>query len=300
MGDFDRSFRTWLSLWELFADATWAGVLSGALLGALGVFIVARRMVFFSAVLSQASGMGTILGLWLWNALLDEEVHRGHELLDNGGTVAFAFAVSAVVALTLGGRGAAAQRDQRLGAAWVVSTALVLVLGSTIPTTMIPNITLWMFSGRGEAGVITPDTLRFLIVTLVPVAIVQIVLHRGFVDISLDPVAAKVRRVPVVFLETCLLLSLAAVTSVSASILGMLPVFAFSILPAIAALRLARNLTVAMGLASVLGALAAFVGFYLAFRWSAPVGAMQSACAAAFTGALLAARPLWARLGSGA
>jgi len=86
-----------------------------------------------------------------------------------------------------------------------------------------------------------------------------------------------VRGMPAWTLEFLLLASLAVAISVCTRVLGALPAFAFSVLPALAAIRLAPNIPRALVLATVLGAFCGFAGYVLAFIKSYPVGASQAA-----------------------
>src|SRR5204862_2210157 len=54
---------------DLWRDPMIAGVLAGAVLGYIGVFVVLKRMVFVSAALSEISGLGAASGLWLGASL---------------------------------------------------------------------------------------------------------------------------------------------------------------------------------------------------------------------------------------
>ena len=58
---------TWsdfVAAFELFRDPILCGVAAGGVLGLLSVFIVLRRMVFVTATLTQASGLGVALGFF--------------------------------------------------------------------------------------------------------------------------------------------------------------------------------------------------------------------------------------------
>ena len=70
---------------------------------------------------------------------------------------------------------------------------------------------------------------------------------------------------------------------VSARALGSLPVFAFSVLPAAAALLLGVRLPWAFALATLLGALSGVAGYLFAFFYQFPVGGSQTVMAALFT-----------------
>jgi zinc transport system permease protein len=58
-------------------------------------------------------------------------------------------------------------------------------------------------------------------------------------------------------------------------------VFAFSVLPAMAAVRLSRSVPQTLVLAALLGGVAGFVGYLCAYLWHLPVGASQALVAVA-------------------
>jgi zinc transport system permease protein len=77
--------------------------------------------------------------------------------------------------------------------------------------------------------------------------------------------------------------------------LGALPVFAFSVLPAMAALALTSRMALVFVLATVLGLVSGVGGYAISFRAELPVGATQTATAAALLAAAIAARAVMAR-----
>ena len=88
--------------------------------------------------------------------------------------------------------------------------------------------------------------------------------------------SALVRGLPVKVLEIALLLSLAAAISVSTRVIGALPTFGFSVLPAMAAIRLAPNVQLSLLGATLIGAGCGFMGYLAAYLWEFPVGAAQT------------------------
>ena len=67
------TLSTFFDAWELFRAPALGGVFAGALLGALGVYIVLRRMVFVSAALAQTAGLGVTLSFFAnatWPSLI--------------------------------------------------------------------------------------------------------------------------------------------------------------------------------------------------------------------------------------
>ena len=65
--------------------------------------------------------------------------------------------------------------------------------------------------------------------------------------------------------------------AMSTHTLGALPTFSFTILPAMFAVKWASNVFRAMLLAAFIGGVMGIGGYFLAFRYSFPVGASQTA-----------------------
>ena len=80
--------------------------------------------------------------------------------------------------------------------------------------------------------------------------------------------------------------------SVTTRALGAMPVFAFSVLPAMTALSLGRRLSAVFTLAAMLGLLSAVLGYLAAFFLRFPVGACQTVVAALFAALAMALRAL--------
>src|SRR5450755_1562408 len=69
----------WLDFWsgrDLWREPMLAGILAGALLSYLGVFIVLKRMVFVSAALSEISGVGVATAFYVGSFVgIDPHAH---------------------------------------------------------------------------------------------------------------------------------------------------------------------------------------------------------------------------------
>lgn len=252
--------------WPLFADSVVAGTLAGAVLGWLGTYIVLRRMVFLSAALSQVAGLGVTLSFWASLAL-------GLPAWLASPTLGAAVLALGMVGWLMMDRSAdAGRRDAYLGVAFLVGAAGTLVVGTRI-VQELQDVQSLLF---GTAVAVAPDDLRELVVVMVGAVALHLWWRRGFTAIALDSVDAQVRGLPVRLLELALLASLALTISVTTRILGALPAFAFSVLPAMGALRVARNVHMALWIALGLGAVAGFWGYFSAFAWELPVGASQT------------------------
>jgi zinc transport system permease protein len=271
MEDANLTLGGFFAAWDLFRDPALAGAIAGALLGFLGVYVVLRRMVFLSAALSQAAGLGVALEFYA-------QIHLAATGLLAAPLFGATAATLLATALLAGVRGPA--RDRALGFAYLAGAAGTLAIGTRI-VQEVQDVHSILF---GSAVVVRPDDLRLLAALAAAIALVHLVGVRGFVQASFDRDGATVRGLPVRTLELVLLASVAVAISVSTRILGALPVFAFSVLPATAAIRLVPNVDRALVAAAAIGAAAGFAGYVVAYRWALPVGAAQTLVAAAFVG----------------
>lgn len=269
-----NSISIFIESWPLFQESVLAGVLAGTVLGFLGVYIVVKRMVFLSAAVSQTAGLGVTLAFLA-------QIHLGHSLLFSPTLGATVLSLLAVFALMVDRTANAARRDAILGWIFLVGAAGTLMVGTRI-VQEIQDVNSILF---GTAVAVVPEDLRQLAVVAAVLGLVHVVWRRGFTAVALDRDDAKVRGMPVFLLEAALLVSLAVAISVVTRILGALPAFAFSVLPAMAALRVAANVPRSMAIAAVIGAVSGFSGYLVAYLWDFPVGASQTFVAALFVGA---------------
>jgi len=252
--------------WELFRDPALAGAIVGFVLGFLGVYVIARRMVFLSAALSQCAGLGVALAFYA-------QIHWGLTGLAGSPRLgALLVTLTTALVLTVDRKAVATRRDSLLGFAFLLGSAGTLAVSTRIMQET-QDIQSLLF---GSAVAVLPEDLRFVSYTALVVTFFHVWWMRGFVQTSIDPDSATVRGLPVRLLEATLLLSLALAISFFTQILGALPVFAFSVLPAMAALRVSRNLTMALVVAGVCGAACGFLGYLAAFQYDLPVGASQA------------------------
>lgn len=270
--DESLSVSQFFDAWELFRGPAIAGAVAGGILGLLGVYIVLRRMVFLSAALSQVAGLGVTMAYYA-------QIRWGVTGLLGSPTVgAFGATLVGALAPALDRSAVGSRRDALLGTAFLVGAAGSLTLGSRI-VQELHDIQSLLF---GSAVVVLDEQLTVLLWTAGALLALHMWWLRGFAEASFDPDGARVRGLPVRVLELTLLVSLAVAISVCTRVLGALPVFAFSVLPALAALQISPNVPRALLLASVIGACAGFGGYLAAFLYQLPVGASQTLLAVAF------------------
>lgn len=279
------SLRDFFAAWELFRDPVLAGVIAGATLGYLGVYIVLRRMVFVSAALSQAAGLGVAIAFYAQIAL------GAGSILGEPLAVAMAFTIATMLVLVRDNHERWMSRESLLGAVYLVGGAGALLVGTKIRQEA-HDIQTILF---GAAVLVTPGDLHKLEVAAAASLVLQLVAGRGIRLASFDRDGARIRGLPVRALDLLLFVSIAVTVSVATRVLGALPVFAFSVLPAMAAILVAPNVRAALVLAAVLGAAAGGLGYVAAFLYTWPVGASQTAAAAAMVAAAAAVRAVMRR-----
>ncbi|MGK0359736.1 MAG: zinc transport system permease protein [Bradymonadia bacterium] len=250
--------------WILFREPALAGAIAGALLGMLGVYVVLRRVVFLSAAVSQAAGLGVALSAYA-------KLHLGVTGWLASPTLGAVLLTALAVLPFIGGR-AHARRDALLGAIWLLGSAGTLIIGSRI-VAELSDIQDLLF---GTAVAVIPADFQRLWIVAAIIGVVHLWWHRGFAAASFERDSARVRGMPTRLLDVVLFATLALAISVCTRILGALPTFAFMILPAMSALAIAWNVRSALVMAVGLGAITGFGGYLLSFRYSLPVGAAQT------------------------
>lgn len=274
------SFSDFFANWQLFRDPILCGMGAGAALGVLGVFIVLKRMVFISAALSQAAGLGVAISFFA-------QIHLGLVgwLVD---PKLGALLMTLIAALLLYREPKVPlTREGLLGMAYLVGMSGTLLVGTRI-TQESHDISAILF---GTGVLVRPADTRWILAVGGMLLVWLFWWRRGLLFATFNPEGARVRELPVALLNLLLMAAIALMVSISTRALGALPVFAFSVLPAIAAISLAATPAGAMLMALLFGAFAGFGGYLVAFFGEFPVGASQTVMAALLAvGALIARR----------
>ncbi len=281
----------------LFRDAILCGLFAGLLLGFLGVYVVLRRMVFASAAISQGAAMGVALSFFL-------EIHfsfgehtarhiEGVEAQTSLASVLFdpilwavLCALGTTLALISDPQRLRLTRESVLGLVYLLTGAGAVILGSKI-TQEAHDINTILF---GSAVVVREIDLIMVGAAFVVIVLLQLVLLRATIFASFDPSGARVARLPVGALNVVLFVSLGVAVALCTRALGALPVFGFSVLPAMTALAMSQRLGWVFALAAVIGGACGVLGYGVAFVLELPVGATQTATMVALLLMVLAVR----------
>ncbi len=269
----------------LWFEAVVASVAVAAVCAVIGVYTILRRVVFLPAALSQISGFGVVfaflLAVWLpW--LSGSWVGRPDVI---------ATAITLLAALLLGWmpRPRRLSREAIIGMAYVISSALVVMIGDRIPQES-HDIKDILF---GNAVAVEQGQMYVALCVAGAVLIVHGLMLRPFLLASFDSDTARAHGVPTRIVDAALFLTMGLTISTATKTIGAMPVFAFSILPASAALKLFHDIRLVFLSAALIGAASAFLGYYISFVWSFPTGACMVAVTALFyvPAAILGRRP---------
>jgi zinc transport system permease protein len=264
-----------MSFWDarfLWGEPMVAAVLAAALLGYLGFFVVLRRMAFMSASLSQVSGLGVAVAFWV-GSLINVEPHAPAPWLLAPGTFAFVFAALGAVLMALNPRSRRVSPESLVALLYLgASAGVMVVLSSPRIAQEAHEVGDLLF---GNAVVVRHEDVVELAVAALLTFGLHALFFKEFLFASFDAETAKVFGVPVKRMELLLYFSLALCIAVATRAIGALPVFAFLVLPAGAALLFSERLRAVMALSVGIAVVCAALGYYLSWTLSLPTGSVM-------------------------
>lgn len=273
----------WASL-PLFRDAILCALFAGTLLGFLGVYVVLRRMVFASAAISQGAAMGVALSFFLEIHFSFGE-HTARHIEGQGEVLTLAsvlfdpilWAVICALATTLiliaDPQRLRLTRESVLGLSYLFTGAGAVIIGDKI-TQEAHDINAILF---GSAVVVRQIDLWMVAGAFVVILAIQIAVLRATIFASFDDAGARVSGLPVRRLNMTLFVCLGVAVALATRALGALPVFAFSVLPAMTALVLSQRIGRVFAIAAFIGGFCGVAGYAASFVLQLPVGATQTA-----------------------
>lgn len=241
---------------ELFRRALIEAIVMGATCGAIGAYVVLRRLAFIGDALSHAVFPGVVLAY-----VTGFPIFAGAMI---AGTITS-------LAIAVVSRGQRIREDTAIGIFFAGAFALGIVLISTqsgyqrdLSAFLVGDL-LGVGWGDIAASAVTGTAVIGLLVAL----------RKELLLASFDRVYAQALGYPVFALELLLLLLLTATIVVSLSAVGIILVLAMLVTPAATARLLVDRFTPMMVLGGVLGAAYGVLGWYVSFHlnWS-PGGAI--------------------------
>ena len=229
-------------------------VVMGVSCGAIGAYVVVRRLAFIGDAISHAVFPGIVIAY-----LLGVSIVLG------------ALVAGVVTALAIGwvARGGRIREDTAIGIFFAAAFALGIVLISTQQTYQ-GDLTGFLIGNLQGVSVedllVSGGTAALLLVALAA-------LHKELLMVSFDRTLAAALGYPVYGLDLLLLLMLTVTIVVSIQAVGIILVLAMLITPAATARLLVDRFGPMIVLGAAIGAVVGVVGYYLSFHLGTASGA---------------------------
>jgi ABC-type Mn2+/Zn2+ transport system permease subunit len=253
----------------VFRNSVYTSVLIGFACPLVGVFLVLRRLVYMGVALPQISSTGVAIALsmplWLGLKPAEHAAHSEHLLAYAGSLV---FSLSAILVLAFLERGGRGLPEGRLGTGYVVAAALSILLLSKNRFAEVG----WLDLMKGEIITIDNVDLAMTAITLALVLAALGLFYKEILLVSFDRAMAVTLGKNIVFWDLLLYLLIGLTVSMAVLSVGPLISFGFLLIPALTARLFARAMRQFTLLASVLGGVSAFLGFWIAYELDLPVG----------------------------
>ena len=242
------------TVFQDFPYALYGSILVGVICAFIGVYIVARRVVFFGAVLTQVSVLGLAMTFLPFYAL-------PHAV---GTLIVTLFSAVVLSRMLTGGK---VPRDAVLGFVFVSSIAariLILQKAPKVEASEIENLL------RGDILFVTPEIFFMMAGAFVLAVLIHILFFKEFTYISFDPETARTQGFNAGLWDMIFYLVAGIVISFATHMVGDLFVFGFLVVPAMAAMLISRKVNAIFVIAAVIGVVAPILGLFLAFRYDFP------------------------------
>jgi ABC-type Mn2+/Zn2+ transport system permease subunit len=247
--------------YDFFTNAIWVAVVTGALCGMVGTYVVLRGMSYIGHGLSHAVFGGAAIAI-----------------ATSVSPLLGAFAIGVVAAILI--NGISRRRTIGADAAIGVITSAMFAVGIAIVSVLrVTRLTDALLFGN-VLGVTMSDVVLVLGVAVMSVVIV-FVRYRQLLFSTFDPEVAEVSGVRTAWIDLLLALILASTITVTMRVVGVMLIAALLVIPAVIARLLTDSFHRMLWISVVTGAVCGFVGVYLSYYLDWPSGATVVLTAAA-------------------
>jgi zinc transport system permease protein len=217
-----------------------ASVLTGALCGFVGIYVILKRIVFLGIAISEVSALGVAAGLMIG---LDPTAS------------ALALALGATIAFWLFGERRSVSRESIIAFAYTMAAALAVILVAKNPAAESKGLDLV----TGNLLYVRARDLIIMGIVAATILGVHIALVKSFLFVSFDRETASAVGLRSGWYDLLIYLSLGVSVAVSMKISGILFVFGSLVVPPLAGMLFGRRMG-AILLAATLFAVASCVG----------------------------------------
>ena len=265
---------------QFLAPAIAASLIIAGIHAYLGLHVVERGVIFVDLSLAQIASLGAAIAVWQGYDAHDPAIYW----MSLGFTL-----IGALIFAMVKGHEARIPQEAIIGISYAVASAAVI---------------LTMSQATGEAEHLRDMLVGNILSVQWPevwatagiyavIAIFHLVFRRRFLDISVDPVAALAKGIPVRMWDFLFYASFGIVVTRSVAIAGVLLVFCYLIVPSVAGMLFSSNIGPRLAIGWVMGIVVSMLGMYASVLFDLPTGA---AIVCTFGAALIVmalARPLF-------
>ncbi len=238
-----------------------AGLILTGIHAYLGVHVVERGVIFVDLSLAQIAALGTTVAFLAGNDL--------HAPVTYFWSLGFTIVGAAIFALTRVHRETRIPQEAIIGIVYAVSAAAAILAMSKAPegTEHLKDMLVGNILTVSWSEVATTAVLYAI------VGAFHFILRRKFLAISVDSQAAAASGLNVKFWDFLFYTSFGFVVTSSVVIAGVLLVFSYLIVPAVAAMLFSHTIGKRLAIGWAMGAIVSGVGIFLSYRFDLPTGA---------------------------
>lgn len=240
--------------YEFFQHAVLAALLMSVSCGIIGTYIVSRRMVFISGGITHASFGGVGIGYYLGFPPL-----------------AGAAIVAVLAALTTENltRRKVLRNDSIIAILWSLGMAIGIIFVYLTPG-YAPNLMSYLF---GSIITVTTTDLWFMLALALIVSAVFVLFYRPILYVAFDEQFARIRGIPVMFINYMLIILVALTIVLSIRTAGIILVLSVLTIPQNILNLFTNRFSHIMTGSVVIGFLASILGLILSYALDIPSGA---------------------------
>lgn len=252
----------------LLHHALYGSIVVGFVCPLVGVYFLLRRLVFWGIALPEVSAAGIAFAFLLQGfglTLLSGSESQEKHLAIIGSLV---FTISAILVLAWLDRRGKGVSEGRIGALYAAAAAAAILFvawNAAGETEMLGLL-------KGEIVSLSEADFHAMLEVFGFITALLFVFQREFLLVSYDRDTAVTLGRNVLFWDTLLYLIVGVTISLGVMTVGPLVIFGLLVVPPMAALPWSRGMLSFSLLASVLGGISAFAGFYVSYTHDLPLG----------------------------
>jgi ABC-type Mn2+/Zn2+ transport system permease subunit len=259
----------------LLRDALVGSVLIGIVCPLVGAYFVLRRMIFLGVALPQLSAAGIAFSFVGYRLVVGPHEHGNLSERSLATIGSFIFTLTGLLVLTAFERRGRETVEARIGVTYAIAASLTILFLAVDPHGDAEMVNLL----KGDILSTTRTSLTLLADVLGAVVLILFAFRKEFLLVSFDRDLAIVFGKWTGLWDGLLYLTIGATISLGVMTAGPLVTFGFLVVPPLTARLVTRRMLSFSLAAAAFGGVAAFGGFYCAYRMDLPLGPAEVALA---------------------